>query len=142
MELSTVYAEQNKDVSPTSGVEAGSRHHGASQKLQWTTLATVHGKNLNIPEASGVYAYAEVTRVQGLPVSVRWVYIGKACNLRNRISNGHDRRFEKNALLRAWLGRSRQNVELWFARVAEADLDVVERSLIASIRPEFNTNLK
>lgn len=121
---------------------AGDRSSGTAMKLQWSTVATVHGKNLNIPESSGVYGYAEVTRVHGLPVAVRWVYIGKGLNLRRRISNGHDLRYERNVHLRNWLRRSNRNVELWFARVDEQDLDRVERSLVRDIQPEFNTNLK
>jgi excinuclease UvrABC nuclease subunit len=149
VELSTVYSELNINVTdgeskPSVGqsLMADRRSPGAVQKLQWSTVATVHGKNLNIPEASGVYGYAEVTRVQGLPVVVRWVYIGKGLNLRRRISNGHDPRYEKNIRLRNWLRRSGRNLELWFARVDARELDIVERSLVRDIQPEFNINLK
>lgn len=146
MELSTVYAELDTSEPETYRKGDKSRKVGsprlAIKHLRWTTLATVHGKNLNIPEAPGVYGYAEVRRVQGLPVEVRWMYIGKARNLRRRISNGHDARYEKNPRLRSWLGRCRGDVELWFARVDETDLDRVERSLIVDIQPIFNSNLK
>jgi len=147
MELSAVYTElhtietetcQKGDKSP----RVGSHSYLAIKHLRWTTVATVHGKNLNIPESPGVYGYAEVKRVQGLPVEVRWMYIGKARNLRRRISNGHDARYEKNLRLRSWLSRSRGDVELWFAHVDESDLDRIERSLIVDIQPVFNSNLK
>jgi hypothetical protein len=149
VELSTVYSELSTDLMAMGSTPdvskpsmAGDRSPGAAMKLQWSTVATVHGRNLNIPESSGVYGYAEVTRVQGLPVAVRWVYIGKGLNLRRRISNGHDHRYERNVRLRNWLRRSNRNVELWFARVDAQDLDRVERSLVRDIQPEFNTNLK
>lgn len=149
MELSTVFTELDSPGVVATAAQIGAGYRGKEQrqactspKLRWSTVGTVHGKNLNIPEAAGVYGYAEVTRVQGLPVSVRWVYIGKATNLRRRISNGHDYRYEKNSRLRAWIGRNHRNAELWFACLAETDLDRVERSLIADIQPEFNSNLK
>ena len=149
VELSTVCSELNINVAgseslpPVGQSQIADRcTQGTVPKLQWSTVATVHGKNLNIPETPGVYGYAEVTRVQGLPVAVRWVYIGKGLNLRRRISNGHDPRYEKNIRLRNWLRRSNRNVELWFARVDAQDLDIVERSLVRDIQPEFNTNLK
>lgn len=149
MERSTVYTELDNQQLATSQPQVGAAYPGDErertcppQKLRWSTLGTVHGKNLNIPESPGVYGYAEVTRVQGLPVSVRWVYVGKAVNLRRRISNGHDYRYEKNPRLRAWIGRNPRNAELWFACVEASDVDGVERSLIADIQPEFNINLK
>lgn len=149
MEQSTVYAELDNRHLETPERRVGDACQGDErnrrclpQKLRWSTIGTVHGKNLNIPESPGVYGYAEVTRVQGLPVSVRWIYIGKATNLRRRISNGHDYRYEKNPRLRAWIGRNPRNAELWFACVEASDVDGVERSLIADIQPEFNINLK
>jgi len=111
-------------------------------KLRWTVCGGIHGKRQRIPAVPGIYAYAEVTRVAGLPVSMTWVYIGQSINLQQRILNGHDVRFEKNNRLRAWMRRTRCDAELWFAPVDAADLDVVERDLVAAIKPAFNSHHK
>lgn len=113
-----------------------------SHKLRWTVCGGIHGKRQRIPAVSGIYAYAEVTRVAGLPVSTTWVYIGQSINLQQRILNGHDVRFEKNNRLRAWMRRTRCDAELWFAPVDAHDLDAVERDLVAAIKPAFNSHHK
>ena len=116
--------------------------NAALPPLKWTAVATTHGKNTCIPEASGVYAYGEITRVAGLPVSTKWVYVGKAINLRQRIGNGHDARWERNDALREWLSAGKTAVELWFAQVPREELDRVERRLVGAAQPVFNRNLK
>jgi len=110
--------------------------------LKWTAVGTTHGKNTCIPETSGVYAYGEITRVAGLPVTTKWVYVGKAVNLRQRIGNGHDARWERNDALRAWLTAGKTAVELWFAQVPRDELNRVERWLVGAAQPLFNRNLK
>lgn len=111
-------------------------------RLVWTPVRTVHGKSNNIPESSGIYAYGEVIRIGGLPVQTRWVYVGKSKNLRTRIGFGHDARRETNTELKSWLKKSKINVELWFAPVAQDELDSVEKQMIFEIQPDFNRNLK
>ena len=111
------------------------------QPLAWTTFPNIHGKNHNIPERSGIYAYAEVQREFGLPVAISWKYIGKSQNLRQRISSGHDPRFEANPELRRWLNRHPSNAELWFAPVDKGVLSRVEARLIRMARPDFNVRL-
>jgi excinuclease UvrABC nuclease subunit len=111
-------------------------------RLKWNAVCGAHGKNANIPAHSGIYAYAEVERLCGLIVSTRWVYIGQSRNLKQRISQGHDSRYERNEELRAWLKRNYANVELWFAHVEEGQLDEVERQLVGTIKPRFNKKLK
>lgn len=111
-------------------------------RLKWKAVCGAHGKNANLPTHSGIYAYAEVRRIAGLVVSTEWVYIGQSRNLKQRISQGHDLRYEKNEDLRFWLKRNFENVELWFAHVDEAQLDEVERELVGAIQPRFNKLLK
>jgi excinuclease UvrABC nuclease subunit len=111
-------------------------------RLKWRAVCGGHGKNVNIPTHSGIYAYAEVERHCGLVVSTRWMYIGQSRNLKQRISQGHDSRYERNEELRVWLKRNYENVELWFAHVNEEQLDEVERQLVGRIKPLFNKKLK
>jgi excinuclease UvrABC nuclease subunit len=110
--------------------------------LAWTVLPNIHGKNFNIPTVSGIYAYAEVRRAFGLPVSVTWKYVGKSKNLKQRISNGHDVRNEANPRLRCWLNRHPAHAELWFAPVPEGELDAVESQLVRTAQPDFNIRLR
>ena len=110
--------------------------------LKWNILSTTHGKSDAIPTHSGIYAYAEISRANGLPVCCRWVYIGKSSNLRRRIAKGHDYRYETNLELRDWLKRSKQDVELWFCHVKPEDLETVELQLVSAIKPTFNKQLK
>lgn len=113
-----------------------------NRKLGWTQLPTSHGKCGNVRQESGIYSYGEVTRVDGLPIAVEWVYIGKSINLKKRIEQGHDAHREINPELWRWMGQPKKNRELWFAYVEIDNLDTVERSLISEIKPKFNRNLK
>ncbi len=127
------------------GSEANGKHAIQLSKprpLAWTILPNIHGKNFNIPPVSGIYAYAEVRRAFGLPVSVTWKYVGKSKNLKQRISNGHDVRNEANPRLRCWLNRHSASAELWFALVPEDELDAVESQLVRTAQPDFNIRLR
>jgi len=110
--------------------------------FSWTVIPNIHGKNPNIPAQSGIYAYAEVTRQFGMPIEIKWKYIGKSKNLRQRISNGHDVRNEANTELRRWMNRHPARAELWFAPVPESELDLVEAQLVRSAQPDFNIRLR
>jgi excinuclease UvrABC nuclease subunit len=111
-------------------------------RLNWQQVGTIHGAGDFLPAGSGIYAYALVRRIAGLPVHIEWKYIGKSKNLRTRIGNGHDVRYEQNDGLRSWLRRCNPNSELWFCRVNEAELDHVEQGLIAQVQPEYNIKHK
>lgn len=128
-------------------VGSGSRgrhaiHVPVRRALSWTVLPNIHGKNFNIPPVSGIYAYAEVRRDFGLPISVTWKYIGRSKNLKQRISNGHDVRNEANPGLRCWLNRHPAHAELWFAAVPEPELGDVETQLVRTAQPEYNVRLR
>lgn len=110
--------------------------------LKWNVLSTTHGKSDALPTYSGIYAYAEIRRVNGLPISSHWIYIGQSLNLRRRISQGHDYRYETNLELRDWLKRPKKDVELWFCHVQPEDLDTVELQLVSEINPTYNKQLK
>ena len=110
--------------------------------FKWNVLSTTHGKSDALPTYSGIYAYAEISRVNGLPVSCNWIYIGQSLNIRRRISQGHDYRYETNHELRDWLKRPKKDVELWFCHVQPEDLDTVELQLVSEINPTYNKQLK
>lgn len=106
-------------------------------KLQWVTGLAVTGKSSQIPTRSGVYAYGIVRHSAGLVADIQWVYIGKANNLRQRITT-HDCRYESNPDLQQWLRNPPANAELWFAEVSTQNVDAVEQQLIGDINPRFN----
>ena len=89
------------------------------------------------PRLAGVYAYAEAETLHGLPLSLNWVYVGKAVDLSARL-NDHDAEREANPLLRDWLHRRRTQGEVWYAVVPADQLDVVERDVIVTLQPRLN----
>ena len=106
-------------------------------KLRWVGGLPVTGKSAQIPNRSGVYAYGVVRHSAGLVAHIEWAYIGKANNLRQRITT-HDCRYESNPDLQQWLRKPPANAELWFAEVEAKDVDSVEQQLIGDINPRFN----
>lgn len=84
-----------------------------------------------------MYAYADATRLYGLPVHYDWVYIGKARNLRQRLSQHHPLN-EANPDLRDWAVKATAQVEIWVALVPATELDEVERTLIREVNPRYN----
>jgi excinuclease UvrABC nuclease subunit len=108
-------------------------------KLDWKSGLGVSGKSLRIPTRSGIYAYGIIRRCQGLPISVEWLYVGKAKNLRRRIAS-HDPRYETNPDLQEWLRCPPGGAELWVAEVDPTNLDQVEQQMIRAVNPTFNRN--
>ena len=108
-------------------------------KLTWESGLSVSGKSARIPSRPGVYAYGTVRHSVGLVAQIDWVYIGKACDLRKRISS-HNVRDESNPDLQQWLRNPPANAELWFAEVRDGNLDAAEQQLIGDINPCFNKN--
>lgn len=108
-------------------------------KLTWESGLSVSGKSARVPSRPGVYAYGTVSHSVGLVAQIEWVYIGKASDLRKRISS-HNVRDESNPDLQQWLRNPPTNAELWFAEVKHVNLDAVEKQLIGDINPCFNRN--
>lgn len=88
---------------------------------------------------SGIYAYAETSRIHGLPRFLRWVYIGKSDNIQRRLHQ-HAGGNETNAALRRWLQRSAEK-EVWYSHIDSQYLDVLERDLVTNLEPTFNVIL-
>jgi len=107
------------------------------RNLGWTALTLPCTSKLSLPETSGVYVYGQICRVGGLPASVKWLYVGKASSIRQRVMSGHHPDRESNHSLRNWL-RIADDGELWFATLPIESIDSVESHLIRELHPAFN----
>lgn len=105
----------------------------------WIQALPVSGDSKAIPKRSGLYAYGVVKRCNGLPVSINWVYVGKAKNLRQR-TRSHSPVNEVNPDLQVWLRTPPQGAELWVVEVDAKSLNESEQDLIRCVDPSFNRN--
>ncbi|MCC9309128.1 hypothetical protein LN042_18915 [Kitasatospora sp. RB6PN24] len=107
-----------------------------TEKLLWQSIRSVALAHKLVPDVPGIYAYSELAEFHGLAVAHQWIYIGQALSLPTRLAR-HQVRTESNRQLRDWLHRPGER-QLWYAEVDPADLDRVERDLIARLQPRFN----
>ncbi|RAJ52540.1 hypothetical protein K376_05997 [Streptomyces sp. PsTaAH-130] len=112
---------------------------GDFRRLDWHSTRSVALAHKVVPDAPGVYAYAELSELRGLATTQTWVYVGKGHSLSRRLTR-HQTHLETNRLLRDWLHRSGER-ELYYAEVEAAMLDQAERDLISQLRPRFNRTL-
>ncbi len=105
--------------------------------LEWRYLPNISAAAQAAPSMPGIYAFGEVERVENLPVRINWVYIGKAQNLKKRLSQ-HVPPKEINPHLRNWLISTSANFEVWYACVEIVLLDELERKLVNILEPDFN----
>jgi len=106
------------------------------RKLAWRSTYSVAMAHKVVPDAPGVYAYAELSELRGLAITQTWVYVGKGQSLSTRLTR-HQVHLETNRLLRDWLHRTGER-QLYYAEVEVSMLDRVERDLISQLRPCFN----
>lgn len=105
----------------------------------WKKYTTLEAASKHASTAPGVYAIGTVVRLEGLPLSCEWAYIGMGGNLRSRIAQ-HLPNTEANKKLRAWIQGRYGTVEIWaISTDTEKSADALETSLIGKINPIFNT---
>ncbi|MEU5242836.1 hypothetical protein AB0G81_01735 [Streptomyces asoensis] len=109
---------------------------GSLQKLVWHSTRSVALAHKVVPDAPGIYAYAELSELRGLAITQTWIYVGKGQSLSSRLTR-HQVHLETNRLLRDWLHRAGER-QLYYAEVEVAMLDQAERDLISQLRPRFN----
>lgn len=109
---------------------------GSLQKLAWHSTYSVALAHKVVPDAPGVYAYAELSELRGLTITKTWMYVGQGRSLSSRLHR-HQVHLETNRALRDWLHRTSER-QLYYAEVEVALLDQVERDLISQLRPRFN----
>ena len=54
---------------------------------RWVRLPTARAGSGAAPSLPGIYVYGEVFGVLGLPVELRWMYVGRSGDLRRRFSD-------------------------------------------------------
>ena len=102
----------------------------------WRRLFSVESAKHLAPARPGVYAYAEVTHVHGLPTALNWIYVGQARKLSQRFAQ-HSRSQERNPGLLHWLETPNER-EVWYVSVSSEVLDQLERDLIVALQPRLN----
>lgn len=90
--------------------------------------------------AQGVYMVARVDRVEGLPLRVEPLYVGKTSRrFKRRLEEHFDpwrsHSAELNQSLRA---RDTSTLELWVREARGKDVDRLERDLIRRLKPPLN----
>jgi excinuclease UvrABC nuclease subunit len=101
---------------------------------KWKT-APYHAKVADaLPSSSGIYVLAVTRRVDGFPVSVQPLYVGKSMNLRRRTIE-HQHPLEPNPGLN---GLGEEAVEIWWQSVKPEELAQREAQLIRSLQPSAN----
>jgi excinuclease UvrABC nuclease subunit len=112
-----------------------------NQNTSWVIATSVAGAVKRAPRFPGLYAFGAVRRMDGLPVEMAWVYVGRAtgaAGLKGRLRQ-HEPYREANAALRDWLITA-DNVEVWFRPTGSAREAIeMEAALIYELNPIFNT---
>jgi hypothetical protein len=108
----------------------------------WVANTSVRNASMQAPRRPGIYAIGTVERLAGLPVGIRWVYVGRAvgkAGLRGRLRQ-HEPVLERNPALRLWLADRHPGTEVWFAATGTADTAIaLEKALIQRLNPRFNS---
>lgn len=106
--------------------------------VSWTELRSVKFASAAFPELPGVYVYLDVARVAGLPLEIKYAYIGKSKNLRKR-SGSHELNKEVNEKIKTWMKVGKGAKELWYTTCeSEDEAIILEAFLISSIKPSIN----
>lgn len=106
------------------------------QRLPWRSTDSIAVAYQVVPDAPGLYVYAELDELHGLPVGQEWMYVGKTRSLAARLAR-HQVHLEKNRLLRDWLHRPGRR-RLYYTELEESLLDRIERDLVVSLHPRLN----
>jgi excinuclease UvrABC nuclease subunit len=104
--------------------------------VTWARAENLRGAALTAPPLPGVYAFGLVQASHRLPIGVEWVYVGRATNLRQRLSQ-HVPLLERNIALRDWITSGRR-VEVWYSLLPTEQLATMEIGLIRELQPKFN----
>lgn len=103
----------------------------------WFTVGFDLGREIVVPERSGVYVLARISRQYGLPVTFEVLYVGKPKNLRRRYRE-HAVLHEPNPALNRLVVSDNQGVEFWFAVMDDSKTSEAERELIRHFLPGAN----
>jgi excinuclease UvrABC nuclease subunit len=102
---------------------------------RWAACSYGRGLEAVVPEASGLYAVVEVSRLHGLPTSMVWLYVGQSKNLRRRYRE-HVHWTEPNPGLDAV--RLSHSHEFWWTASPHQSLNAIEADLIDQLAPSAN----
>jgi excinuclease UvrABC nuclease subunit len=104
---------------------------------KWAFIPMVLSSRRSIPKISGVYAINRVKRIEGLPINIEVLYIGKSNNLWRRFEEHLDPTKEHNLEVNKSI-RWGAPIEFWYFSVKESGLKHMEELLIQKIEPKYN----
>jgi excinuclease UvrABC nuclease subunit len=107
-----------------------------SEPLNWCRILDGHLASASAPPIAGIYVYANSALVQGLPMTLEWVYVGQANNLKRRFEQ-HEIFSERNIGLIRWL-RGPSHVEVWYVPLPKSQLSHIEQELVRTLKPKYN----
>lgn len=92
-----------------------------------------------VPAAPGVYVLSELRTFEGLPTSLRHIYVGKSQNLRRRLDQ-HTMQTEVHRELREFMERCHDDLWIWYTTdLSSRGLSELEVIMIQDLSPRFNT---
>lgn len=105
--------------------------------MEWSCAGYSFGLVRTVPELSGIYLVAQISRIHGLPLDMQVLYVGRANNLRRRYRSHVDLR-EQNPALNRLVASGRTDIEFWWAALPDGELDAAERRVIKDLMPVAN----
>lgn len=104
--------------------------------FRWQSKKVMQSLSRDVPTDSGVYVLMENSKINGLAVENRVLYVGKSKNLRKRFLDYSNPRKVHNELVGERLFHG--NVEFWCTKVAPNELDRIERKFIHEFDAPMN----
>ena len=105
-------------------------------ELEWKSIALKKGLERHLPAKAGIYVVKEVQRIMNLPVSQKFIYVGKSLNLERRYKDHCSIGSEHNPGLLT--ERLNKDLEFWYALANKDQITKLEKELIKAIKPTAN----
>jgi excinuclease UvrABC nuclease subunit len=106
------------------------------KNLHWQNCNLSRNQAFKVKESAGVYVVKKVTRIMGLPLPEKIVYVGKSNNLQRRFKEHCNIKSEHNlGLLKVNLN---EELEFWFSATKESEITDIESHLVRELDPLTN----
>ena len=105
-------------------------------EFDWNNCKLMKSQDFKVTAKPGVYVVKKVTRILGLPLPEKIVYVGKSNNLQRRFREHCNIKSEHNlGLLRTNLN---EELEFWFTPAKETEISEIESLLVRELDPLTN----
>ena len=136
-----------RSVRPIAGSLAAPTHGDINMRIYEPGSRGWHLKRFvtsttQVPPVPGIYVLSQIRTTEGLPVSIRHLYIGKSQNLGRRLDQ-HTMRTEVQPELQRFMMAHHNTLWVWYTtEIAPHSLNELEVLLIRDLHPKFNTHHK